>query len=60
MSDEIKKQADQIKKFFQTVEEGTKQAGKEAVKFDKDLVKKIQKVEKAAEEVVKHVEKKSE
>jgi hypothetical protein len=60
MSDEIKKQADQIKKFFQTVEEGTKQAGKEAVKFDKDLSKKIQKVEKAAEEVVKHVEKKSE
>lgn len=60
MSEESKKDAQQIKKLFETVRESTRQAGEESVKFDKDLTKKIEKVEKAAEEVIKHVKEKSE
>jgi hypothetical protein len=59
MSKDTKEQADHIKRYFQTVKEGTKQAEQQSVKFDKDLSKKIQKVQEASQEVVKHIEEKN-
>ena len=56
MSKESKERMDQWKKTFEKVEEGAKELSKEAGGFDKGLQKKIEKVQKEAGEVVKHIE----
>ena len=57
MSEESKQSAEKIKKIFEQVKEGSKELVKEAGGFgDKELVRKIQKVQEGAGEVVKHVE----
>lgn len=58
MSQQTKEDAQHIKKFFETIKEGAQQSGEHAQRFDKDLSKKIRKVEEASQEVVKHIEEK--
>lgn len=58
-SKESKQQAEVIKKVFETVKEGSKKYIDQSTKFDKDLADKIKKVQQGADEVVKHIEKKS-
>lgn len=58
MSEQVKKDAGEIKKFFETVKEASEELGKRSGGFDKELSTKIQKVKEGAGEVVKHVEKK--
>lgn len=62
MSKESKEKLQKIKKLYETVEEGTKKVLKESpdLQKDKELVKKIEKVQKEAGEVVKHIEEKTE
>lgn len=62
MSEESKEKLQKIKKLYETVEEGTKKVLKESpdLQKDKELVKKIEKVQKEAGEVVKHIEEKTE
>jgi len=61
MSEESKEKLQKIKKLFETVEEGSKQVTKEPhLQGDKELIKKIEKVQKEAGEVVKHIEEKTE
>lgn len=56
MSEDTKKQAEQIKKFFETVKEGGEQLTEKSKKFDKELTTKIEKVKEGAQEIVKHIE----
>lgn len=58
MSEETKKSAETVKKFFEHIKEASEELSKETHRFDKDLSTKIQKVKEGASEVVKHVEKK--
>ncbi len=58
MSKETKEQAETIKRIFEQVKEGSEKYKKQADGFDKELVKKIEKVQEGAQEVVKHIEKK--
>lgn len=59
MSTETKKTAEEIKKTFEIVKEGSGDLIKKSDKFDKDLSEKIRKVQHGAQEVIKHIEKKS-
>lgn len=56
MSQQNKENAEQIKKFFKTVKDGSKQAADKSQSFDKALSNKIQKVQEASQEVIKHFE----
>jgi len=57
MSEESKKSAEKIKRIYETVKEGSDVLVKEAGKMgDKELVRKIEKVQEGAGEVVKHIE----
>jgi len=59
MSEESKKSLEKIKKIYETFEEGSKKIVKESEKLgDKELTKKVEKVQKEAGEIVKHIEKK--
>lgn len=57
MSKESKESLDKIKKIYETVKEGSDKLVKESEKFgDKNLTKKIQKVQEGAGEILKHIE----
>jgi methyl-accepting chemotaxis protein len=60
MSKDTKENAQQIKRFLESFQDGAKKAREQASKFDKVLSDKISKVEEASKEVVRYVEKKSE
>ncbi len=60
MSKESKERLDKIKKMYETVEQGSKELSKEAGQLgDKELTKKIEKVQEGSKEVVEHIKKKS-
>lgn len=61
MSEESKRDAESIKRFFKTVEQAAHDIGQGsgAKLGDKELLTKIQKVKESAGEVSKHIEKKS-
>lgn len=57
MSKESKGSLEKIKKIYETVKEGSDKLVKESEKLgDKNLTKKIQKVQEGAGEIVKHIE----
>lgn len=59
MSKESKESIERMKKLYQTVEKSSQELSKEAGKLgDKDLSKKIEKVQEGSREVVKHIEEK--
>lgn len=57
MSQETKREAEQVKEFFSEVTRKASESGKGIP--DKDLHRKISKVEESAREVVKHIEERS-
>jgi len=57
MSEGTKKAAEQIKKFFEDVSYKAEQASKSIP--DKELCKKLQRVKETSQEVVKHIEEKT-
>ena len=61
MSEESKEKLQKIKKLYEMMEDGCKKVLKEPeLKGDKELIKKVEKVQKEAQEVVKHIEEKTE
>ncbi len=61
MSKESKESLEKIKKIYETVKEGSEKLVKESEKLgDKNLTKKIQKVQEGAGEVIKHIEERKE
>lgn len=59
MSEQTKKDIQQVKRFFEAVESESNQIKRIAPAGDKELATKIQKVQESAREVVTHIEKKS-
>jgi methyl-accepting chemotaxis protein len=59
MSKESKEVIEKVRRTFEVVKQGTDRLAEETVKIDKELSQKIQRVKETSEEVVKHIEERS-
>ena len=60
MSKETKELVEKVKRTFEVVKEGAGRLAEDASKFDKGLSEKIRRVEESSQDIIEHINKKTE